>query len=197
MKKINYSVFPPQCVLLLQSWWITNRHTAVWHEIGLQWPVPPYFAQPTAEFARLFLKIVVTVQWLYATCCVFNFMATDTSGSRTVPSEYYYSMGRYWISRTFERLFLQRLFWQVMRTVWGSARCFCDFTMSWGLKTSYQWCVACRGQRTLEGMHRRAIALSFDHIWRSGCGTSCHIYFMPILGKYAPLSAKGCMISHY
>lgn len=48
---------------------------------------------------------------------------------------------------------------------------------------SYQWCVACRGQRTLQGMHRRAIALAFDHIRRSDRGTVCHIHFVSILGQ--------------
>lgn len=52
-----------------------------------------------------------------------------------------------------------------------------------GGQMSYQWCVACRGQRTLQGMHRRAIALAFDHIWRSDRGTACHIYFVSILGQ--------------
>lgn len=52
-----------------------------------------------------------------------------------------------------------------------------------GDQMSYQWCGACWGQRTLQGMHRRAIALAFDHIRRSDRGTACHIHFVSILGR--------------
>lgn len=46
------------------------------------WPVPPYFAQLLCEFARLFIKIIVTVQWFlcHVLCFTVSVRAVEQLG---------------------------------------------------------------------------------------------------------------------